>query len=44
VVVGSDEISVITPASLLGRKLLGRQVGDIIELRPRAKASVAAIQ
>jgi transcription elongation GreA/GreB family factor len=44
VMVGSDEISVITPASLLGRKLLGRQVGDIIELRPGAKASVTAVQ
>lgn len=44
VIVGNDEISVITPASPLGRKLIGRQVGDIIELRPGAEASVTAVQ
>ena len=44
VIVGSDEISVITPASPLGRKLMGCQVGDLIELRPGAQASVTAVQ
>jgi hypothetical protein len=44
VILDDAEISVITPASPLGRKLMGCQVGDFIELRPGALASVTAVQ
>jgi hypothetical protein len=38
-----SEIVVITPASALGQKLLGRCVGDAIALRPGALAKVIAV-
>lgn len=44
VIVGNDEISVITPASPLGRKLMSSKAGEVIELRPGVQASVVAIQ
>jgi transcription elongation GreA/GreB family factor len=38
-----SEIVVITPASALGQKLLGRRVGDVIELRPGALGKIIAV-
>jgi transcription elongation GreA/GreB family factor len=38
-----SEIVVITPASALGQKLLGRRVGDAIALRPGALAKIIAV-
>ncbi len=35
-----EEIVVITPASALGQKLVGRQIGDTIQLRPDAPAQI----
>ncbi len=37
------EIVVITPASALGQKLIGRHEGDAIELRPGVRAKVVAV-
>lgn len=38
-----SEIVVITPASALGQKLLGRRIGDAIALRPGALAKIVAV-
>jgi transcription elongation GreA/GreB family factor len=38
-----SEIVVITPASALGQKLLGRRVGDAVALRPGALAEIIAV-
>ena len=38
-----SEIVVITPASALGQKLLGRRVGKAIALRPGAMAKIIAV-
>ncbi|MBL9131409.1 MAG: hypothetical protein JNG86_09435 [Verrucomicrobiaceae bacterium] len=37
------EIVVITPASVLGRKLIGRREGDVIPLRPGMEARVTRV-
>lgn len=37
------EVVVITPASALGQKLIGRREGEIIALRPDASAKVIAV-
>ena len=37
------EIVVITPASALGQKLVGRQIGDTILLRPDAPAQITRV-
>lgn len=38
------EVVVITPASALGQKLMGRKVGEGIELQPGVMAKVAGVQ
>jgi transcription elongation GreA/GreB family factor len=38
------EVVVITPASALGQKLIGRREGDTIALRPDAMAKVVAVR
>jgi len=38
------EIVVITPASALGQKLIGRRVGDAMALRPGVTAQVIAVK
>ena len=38
-----EEIVVITPASALGQKLVGRQIGDSIQLRPDAPAQITRV-
>ncbi|MCB1275393.1 hypothetical protein [Prosthecobacter sp.] len=38
------EIVVITPASALGQKLMGRREGETIALRPGVSANVAAVR
>ena len=40
----ANEIVVITPASALGQKLVGRREGDAIVLRPGAMAKVVAVR
>jgi transcription elongation GreA/GreB family factor len=37
------EVVVITPASPLGQKLIGKRAGDLIPLRPGVTASVATV-
>jgi hypothetical protein len=37
------EIVVITPASALGQKLIGRREGETIALRPGVSATVVAV-
>lgn len=37
------EIVVITPASALGQKLVGRQIGDTLQLRPDAPAQITRV-
>lgn len=39
-----NEIVVVTPASALGQKLVGRRAGDVIALRPGAMATVTAVR
>jgi transcription elongation GreA/GreB family factor len=43
VVLDSVEVTVITPASALGQKLLGRRAGDTIPLRPGLLAKLIAV-
>lgn len=38
-----EEIVVITPASALGQKLVGRQIGDTVLLRPDAPAQITRV-
>ncbi len=38
-----EEICVLTPASPLGAKLMGKRVGDRIQLRPDASVTVAGV-
>ncbi len=38
-----QEIVVITPASALGQKLVGRQIGDTVLLRPDAPAQITRV-
>ena len=39
-----QEVVVITPASALGQRLIGRREGDAIALRPGVSAKVVAVQ
>lgn len=39
-----QEVIVITPASALGQKLIGRRAGDTIPMQPGLAAKVAAVQ
>jgi len=39
-----QEVVVITPASALGQKLIGRREGDTMALRPGAEAKVVSVQ
>ena len=38
------EVVVITPASALGQKLIGKRAGDVIALQPGVSAKVIAVQ
>ncbi len=38
-----QEVVVITPASALGQKIIGKRVGDVIALQPGVSAQVAAV-
>ncbi len=39
-----NEVVVITPASALGQKLIGRRAGDVIALRPGIAAKVVTVK
>lgn len=39
-----NEVVVITPASALGQKLIGRREGEVVALRPGVSAKVVAVQ